>query len=91
MGIFHYVRKDFKEVSEKRRITQEQADTVLNMLIDTMNEEETEKYSRSKVCKKIESFLHPVIDSEDFVSLTDLARTESNENPSYVIKVASKP
>lgn len=72
---------------KKERISQERADAILDMLIDTMNEEEIEKHSRSNVCKKeIESFLHSVIDGEDFVSLTDLARTENNENPSYVIQ-----
>ena len=72
---------------KKERISQERADAILDMLIDTMNEKEIEKHCRSKVCKKeIESFLHLVIDSEDFVSLTALARTENNENPSYVIQ-----
>lgn len=72
---------------KKERISQERTDAILDMLIDTMNEEEIEKHSRSKVCKEeIKSFLHPVINCEDFVSLTDLARTENNENLSYVIQ-----
>ena len=34
---------------KKERISQERADAILDMLIDTMNKEEIEKHSRSKV------------------------------------------
>ena len=72
---------------KKGSFSQKRANEILNMLIDNLEEKSIEEFSQSNACKNIiADFLHPLLDSDSFVSLTDPARTENNDNPSYVIQ-----
>lgn len=71
----------------KGAFTQERADEILDMLIDELSEQSIEAYSQSAGFQNvIESLLRPQLSSKNFISLTELAREENRDNPSYVIQ-----
>lgn len=71
----------------KGSFTQEKADRILEMLAGNLTEESIEQYSNSPGCKRIvKELLCPPPSGEDYISLTELARVENSENPSYVIQ-----
>lgn len=71
----------------KGAFTQEKADRILEMLAGNLTEESIEKYSNSPGCKRtVRELLCPPPSSEDYISLTELARAENSDNPSYVIQ-----
>ena len=71
----------------KGTFTQEQGDKILDMLIDGLSEQSIENYSKSVGFKNmINSLVNPQLSNGKFISLTDLAREENRNNPSYVIQ-----
>lgn len=72
----------------KGSFTQEKADRILEILAGNLTEESIEEYSNSPGCKRVvKELLCPPPSGEDYISsLTELARLENSENPSYVIQ-----
>lgn len=71
----------------KGYFSQEKADVILDMLFDQISEESIESFSNSDGYKKtIASLLHQEVFPDGFISLTEIARTENSDNPSYVIQ-----
>lgn len=71
----------------KGAFTQERADEILDMLIDELSEQSIEVYSQSVGFQNvIESLLRLQFSPKNFISLTELAREENRDNPSYVIQ-----
>ncbi len=71
----------------KGAFTQERADEILDMLTDELCDQSIEDYSKSAGFQNvIESLLRPQLSPKNFISLTELAREENRDNPSYVIQ-----
>jgi len=79
--------KTVKRLLEKGILDQESADEFLKKLYDNTQEKDVLEFSTSKGFRQnIDLYLRGRITENQYVSLTDIAREENSESPSYVIQ-----
>lgn len=80
-------KRILERLVKKERISQERADAILDMLIAELSEQSIKTYSKSAGFQNvIDPFLRPQLSQQNFISLTQLAREENRDYPSYVIQ-----
>jgi len=76
-----------KRLLEKGILDQESADGFLKKLYDNTQEKDVLEFSTSKGFRQtVDLYLRGRITGNQYVSLTDIAREENSESPSYVIQ-----
>ena len=84
---FISLEKTAKRLVAKGIMPQEDADRILERLYENTQEKDVLNFSTSKGFKQtIDLYLRGRTSENQFVSLTDIAREENSESPSYVIQ-----